>query len=76
METNQHQQNQIPSSKEAPKSFMQKNIAGVIVFFFFIFYDLLRSGNIFSVIIDIPIGLLIAYVIQLIFNGLKKLFAK
>lgn len=76
MESNQQNQKQIPSSKEAPKSFIQKNIVGMIVFVLFIFYDLLRSGNPASLIIDIPLGLLIAIIIQLIFHGLKKLFAK
>lgn len=76
METNQQDQKQIPSSKEAPKSFMQRNIVGVIVFFLFIFYDFLRSGNVVALIIDIPLGLLIAAIIQLIFNGLKKVFTK
>jgi len=75
METNQQDPKQIPS-KEAPKSFMQKNIVGIIVFCLFIFYDLLRSGNVGSLVIDIPIGLLIASLIQLIFNVLQKLFAK
>jgi hypothetical protein len=76
METNQQDQKQIPSSTEAPKSFFQKNIVGVIVFFLMIFYSLLRSGNFGSMIIDIPISLLVALVIQLIFKGLQKLFTK
>ena len=75
METNQQEQKQIPS-KEAPKSFMQRNIVGVIVFSLFIFYDLLRSGNFGSVILDIPFGLLIALLIQYVFIGLKKVFSK
>lgn len=76
METNQQDPKQIPPSREAPKSFLQKNIVGVIVFFLFIFYDLLRSGNIGSLIIDVPLGLIVAAIVQFIFNGLKKLFSK
>jgi hypothetical protein len=76
METNQQDPIQISSSKEAPISFIQKNMVGVIVFFIFIFYDFLRSGNILSIIIDIPIGLFIATILQRAFNGLKKLFEK
>lgn len=75
METNQEQK-QIPSSKEPQKSFMQRNIVGIIVFCLFLLYDLLRSGNFGSLIFDIPLGLLFAFIIQLAFNGLKKLFAK
>lgn len=75
MGTNQQDPKQI-SSKEAKKSFMQKNIVGVIVFCLFILYDLLRSGNVGSVIFDIPFGLLIALLIQYLFIGLKKLFSK
>jgi len=76
METNQQEPNQIPPTKEAPKSFFQRNIVGVIVFCLFIFYDLLRSGNPASLVIDIPLGLLIAAIIQLLFNGLRKAFTK
>ncbi len=77
METNNQQEpKQISPSNEVKKSFLQRNIVGVIVFCLFIFYDLLRSGNPASLIIDIPLGLLIASIIQLIFNGLKKLFSK
>lgn len=76
MEANQQEQNQIPPTKEAPKSFFQRNMVGVIVFGLFIFYDLLRSGNPASLLIDIPLGLIIAAIIQFAFNGLKKLFAK
>lgn len=75
METNQQDSKQLPS-KESQKGFIQKNIVGVIVFCLYLFYDLLRSGNIGSMIIDIPIGLLLAALIQLAFNGLKKLFVK
>jgi len=62
--------------KNTPQNFFQKNIVGVIVFSGFIIFDLLRSRNIASLIIDIPLGLIIALIIQLLFNGLKKIFSK
>lgn len=76
METKQNKTKQISSNKGEKKDFLQRNFIGVIAFCLFIFYDLLRSGNLFSVIIDIPLALLIAALIQLIFNGLKKIFEK
>jgi len=76
METNQLEPKQISPSNEVKKSFIQRNIVGVIVFCLFVFYDLLRSGNPVSLIIDIPLGLLIAALIQILFNVLKKVFSK
>ena len=76
METNQQNQKQIPTSEEMPKSFLQRNIVGVIVFSLMLFYSLLRSGNFGSMIFDIPLSLIIALIMQLVFNGLQKLFTK
>lgn len=64
------------NNEHVPKhtqNFFKKNIVGVIVFSVFIILDLLRSRNIASLIIDIPLGLIIASIIQLLFNGLRKI---
>ena len=60
-------------TRNSSQNFFQKNIVGVIVFSVFIIFDLLRSRNIASLIIDIPLGLIIALIVQLLFNGLRKI---
>lgn len=60
-------------TRNSSQNFFQKNIVGVIVFSVFIIFDLLRSRNIASLIIDIPLGLIIASILQLLFNGLRKI---
>lgn len=62
-------------SKNIKKSFVEKNKVGIMVFTIFILYDFLRSGNLVSILIDIPIALLFGFVVQKIFDYLRKYFS-
>lgn len=76
MENQSNESNQITEGSSTQKSFFAKNIVGVIVFGVWFFVALIQTTFLPSLIIDAIVGLVVAAVIQLLFNGIKKLFEK
>ncbi len=68
--------NQLAEGSSVPKGFFSKNVVGVIVFGVWFFVALIQTTFLPSLVLDTIVGLIVALVVQLVFNGLRKLFEK